>query len=181
MLEKDRSVLVIVDIQEVLMPKSAKVVSNYLFQCVKLAGAAKLLDIPILITEQNPERLGTTTEKILEVVGDVPRIPKLEFSCLANESFAAALEAYGRKQLVILGMETHVCIMQTALTAAALGYESFIARDAVVSTRKKDHDAALWRMAQGGVNIGSTEMIIFEWLRVAGTEEFKKLLPLIKS
>lgn len=181
MLLKDDVVLAVIDIQDVLMPKAPDVATGYLAQAAKLIRVMHALEIPVLVTEQNPERLGVTNSGIIEALGDVPRLPKMEFGCLANDAFRETLEETGRNQLVIVGMETHVCVMQTALEALELGHEVFIVRDAVVSARKSDYDAGLERMRQEGALLVSTEMVIFELLRKAGTPEFKKVLPLIKS
>lgn len=181
MLEKEESVLVVVDIQDILMPKSVEVVEEYLAKAEKLIRVALALDIPVLTTEQNPQRLGATNARILEALGDTPRIPKMEFGCMANKTFSNALEATGRNQLLLIGMETHVCVMQTAVQALDEGYEVFVVSDAVVSARKSDYKAGLRRMEQEEVLLVSTEMAIFEWLREAGTPEFKGALPFIKS
>ncbi len=181
MLIKEETVLVVIDIQEVLLPKDKEVAESYIGRAAKLVRVARALNVPLLVTEQNPERLGGTHAEILDVLGDTPRMPKLEFGCMANPEFREALQQTGRRQLLIVGMETHVCVMQTALEAVAEGYEVFVVRDAVVSARKSDYKAGLARMLQEGVRCVSSEMAIFELLRKAGTPEFKRVLPLIKS
>lgn len=121
MLMKENSVLVVIDIQNILMPKDQEVTAAYVAQCAKLIRVARTLEIPVLVTEQNPNRLGGTCEEILDTLGETPRLPKLEFGCLANAAFRDALEGTGRKQVLIIGMETHVCVMQTALEALRPG------------------------------------------------------------
>ena len=181
MLRKEDTLLVVIDIQDILMPESDKVIRNYLKQSRRLIQVMQSLELPVLVTEQYPERLGTTNAELLEVLGETARLPKMEFSCLANAAFHEALEKTGRKQILIVGMETHVCVLQTALEALAEGYEVYVVRDAVVSSRKSEYKAALKRMTQAGVVVLTAEMAIFELLRVAGTAEFKKLLPVIKD
>lgn len=181
MLVKDRAVLIVVDIQDVLMPKSPEVVSAYLDQSVKCIRACQTLGVPRLVTEQYPERLGISNPRIREALGDIPRLPKTEFGCLANAAFSRALVASGRDQLLLIGMETHVCVLQTALEALDRRYEVFLVRDAVVASRKAEHIAGMERMVQAGVIPVSAEMAIFEMLRQAGTPDFKALLPLIKG
>ncbi len=181
MLLKENTVLVVIDIQDVLLPKATEVAAAYIAQAAKLIRIARALEVPIVVTEQNPERLGGTHAEIVEALEDIPRLPKLEFGCMANPGFREALKQADRRQLLIIGMETHVCVMQTALEAVAEGYEAFVVRDAVVSTRKSDYKAGLARMVQEGVICVSSEMAIFELLRKAGTPEFKRVLPLIKS
>ncbi len=180
MLKLDEAVLVVVDIQDKLMPKDPEVVASMLACSKKLVQAAGILGMPILAAEQNPERLGESNAEILEVLGETPRFGKMEFGCLDNVAFREALEAAGRRQLLIIGMETHVCVLQTALTAAEAGYEVFVVRDAVMSMAKAEYKAGLARMAQGGVQLVSTLMAIFELLGKAGTPEFKAMLPLLK-
>ncbi len=180
MLIQEKTVLVVIDIQDILMPKSSEVTEAYIEQAAKLIRVAHALSIPILVTEQNPERLGGTNPRILEALGNVSRIPKMEFSCMANGDFHKALHHTDRRQLLLIGMETHVCVMQTALEAKAEGYEVFIVEDAVISARKPDYKIGIRRMRQEGVVCTSVEMAIFEWLRKAGTPDFKRTLPLIK-
>ena len=181
MLVKENSVLVVIDIQDVLMPKSEEVAHAFIAQAAKLIRVARALDIPVVVTEQNPERLGGTHAVIRDALGEVPALPKLEFGCMANPGFREALARTGRNQMLLIGMETHVCVMQTALEAMAAGYEVFLVRDAVVSARKRDYKAGIHRMIQEGVVCVCCEMVIFEWLRKAGTPEFRQILPLIKS
>ncbi len=181
MLVQEDALLLVVDIQDVLMPADAETTRKYLDQSVKLIQAAHILDVPIIATEQNPERLGGTNARVVEALGAAPRLPKIEFGCLANEGIARALRDADKKQLLIIGMETHVCVMQTALEAMEKGYEVFIVADAVVSSRKDEYKAGLARMTQAGTVLVTVEMAIFELLRRAGTPAFKGILPIIKG
>jgi len=181
MLNREQSVLIVLDIQDIFMPKDASTVEAYLKQADKIIKAAQLLDIPIIVTEQYPERFGSTNESILKTLGDVARMPKIEFGCLANEAFRTLLSEMGRKQLLITGMEAHICVLQTTLDALADGYEVYLLRDAIVSSRRNEYKAGMARMEQAGAIGVTVEMAIFELLRCAGTPEFKKILPLIKA
>jgi len=180
MLNRTATTLAVIDIQDVLMPKDAAVVNVFLANLTKLIRCAQGLEIPILITEQNPDRLGRTNAAVAEVLGETPRLGKMTFSCLADNAFAEKLKQLGRNQLLITGMETHVCVMQTALDAMYAGYHPFVVRDAVLATHPQEHQAGLDRLAQAGIPLVSTQMAVFEWLRAAGTPEFKRLLPLLK-
>ncbi len=180
MLDRTQAALIVVDIQDVLMPKNAEVVEEYLGKLVKLVHSAQALDVPVLVTEQNPKRLGGTNARVAEAFGDGPRIGKMAFGCFGEPAFCQALEEMGRRQLIVCGMETHVCVMQTVLTALEQGFEPFVVRDAVVSMHKPDFKAGLERMAQAGAALVTTQMAVFELLRAAGTPEFKKMLPLLK-
>jgi len=104
MLIKEETVLVVIDIQEVLLPKDKEVAESYIGRAAKLVRVARALNVPLLVTEQNPERLGGTHAEILDVLGDTPRMPKLEFGCMANPEFREALQQTGRRQLLIVGM-----------------------------------------------------------------------------
>ena len=181
MLNKDKAILVVVDIQDVLLPKSKDVVDVYLRQAERMIRMVGALEIPVLVTEQNPERLGVTNAGIRDALGDVAAIPKIEFGCLANEAFRTALAESGRMQLLVVGMEAHVCVLQTTLDALAAGYEVYLVSDAIVSSRKKEYKAGMARMQQAGASRVTVEMAIFELLRKAGTPEFKQVLPFIKG
>ncbi len=180
MLNRENAVLVVIDIQEVLLPKSEEVAAAYLDNAVKLIRAAKVLGLPILVTEQNPTRLGGTHPAVLPELEGVDRIPKMEFGCMGNDAFRAALGESARNQLLIIGMEAHVCVCQTALAALEAGYEAYVVSDAVVSTSKREYKAGMRRMEGAGAVPVSTQMAIFELLERAGTPEFKAMLPLLK-
>lgn len=180
MLSRENAVLVVIDIQEVLLPKSEEVAAAYLENAVKLVRAAKVLGLPILVTEQNPMRLGETHPAVLPELEGLARIPKMEFGCMGNDAFRAALEETARNQLLIVGMEAHVCVCQTALAAMEAGYEAYVVGDAVVASSKREYKAGMRRMENAGAVPVSTQMAIFELLERAGTPEFKAMLPLLK-
>ena len=181
LLDREKTALAVIDIQQVLLPKSEEVTAAYLRAAVRMIRAAKVLGLPLLVTEQNPGRLGGTHPEVLPELGDAPRIPKIEFGCLANPAFRAALEASGRTQLLIIGMEAHVCVNQTALEALERGFEVFVAEDAVVSSTPEARAAGLRRMERAGAALLTVDMAVFELLRRAGTPEFKAMLPMLKG
>ncbi|MCC6797216.1 MAG: hydrolase [Candidatus Hydrogenedentes bacterium] len=179
MLDRNNAALVVIDYQERLLPKihGAEAVTE---QAIKLIRFARELDIPILWTEQYPKGLGHTVETVAaELRGKTP-IEKTAFGCLGDTNFATAVDNTGRKQLLLTGIEAHICVMQTALLALEKNYAVFIPRDAVGSRFPNEYDAGLSRLERAGAEIVTTEMAIFEMLREAGTPEFKKALPLIK-
>ena len=180
LLDRKQAVLAVVDIQQVLLPKDAAVAEGYLANAAKMIHAARVIGLPVLVTEQYPERLGGTVDRIAAEIEGLPRMAKTEFGCMANEGFQNALAALGRRQLLLVGMEAHVCVSQTALTALAAGYAVFVAADAVTSTTASEYRFGMDRMARAGVAVLSVQMAIFELLRVSGTPEFKALLPLLK-
>lgn len=180
LLDREQAVLVVIDIQQVLLPKDAAVAGAYLANAAKMIRVARALGMPVLVTEQYPERLGGTVDSVVAELEGLPRLAKTEFGCLANEGFRAALDALGRRQLLLVGMEAHVCVCQTALAALAQGYEVFVAADAVSSTTAAEYRFGMDRMARAGASVVSVQMAVFELLRAAGTPEFKALLPLLK-
>jgi len=179
MLERINSVLIVIDYQDALLAK-IPAAAQILPVGVKLIRFANELDIPVLWTEQYPKGLGPTASVIARELEGKPPIEKIAFDCFGDAHFAGAVEASGRRQLLVIGVEAHVCVMQTTLSALALGYEAFVVRDAVGSRNPANAAAALERMQANGAQIVTSEMAMFEVLRVAGTPEFKRVLPLIK-
>lgn len=180
MLNRDHALLLAVDIQDKLMPHGQEAVEPFLRNAEKLIGSAKTLGLPVLVTEQNPERLGKTNSRVAAALGETPCIAKLEFSCMANSGFQGALRATGRSQCIIIGMETHICVMQTALGLKEAGFQPFVVQDGCLAAVEEEHEAGLRRMVQEGVMLTTTQMAMFELLRAAGTPEFKRMLPLLK-
>lgn len=145
-----------------------------------LISVARELDIPVLLTEQYPKGLGRTVKEIANVANGLPVLEKMHFSCMEDTSFADAFHTLGRKQAVIAGMEAHICVMQTAVNLMDEGYEVFVVTDATSSRTLESEQACLDRLGACGAGIVTTEMVVFEWLGKAGTDAFKKLLPLVK-
>jgi nicotinamidase-related amidase len=174
------SQLVMIDIQDKLvdvMPKNEikKVidVSNILLQ------ASKLLDIPLLYTEQYPKGLGTTVKELKSLLPH-PAIEKKTFSCLDEPKFKSAL-VKSRPQIILCGLETHICILQTALALKAMGKEVFVVEDATLSRSSLHHQNAIARLRSEGIVITNAESVMFEWLRAAEGDHFKAIAKLIKS
>lgn len=176
LLQAKSSVLLVVDIQARLLPAMAEpdfVTAN----TAKLVAAAKRLAIPVLVSEQYPKGLGPTVESL---AGAGTVLAKMSFSCAADPGIAAHLESLGRRQVVLCGIESHVCVLQTALGLKAKGYEVAVVWDAVSSRKLADKELAADRLRRNDVELVGTEMAIFEWLGVAGTPAFKELSALIK-
>jgi nicotinamidase-related amidase len=180
-LKKDDCLLMVVDIQERLLPAiyEADRVSR---QSVKLIEGAKILGVPIVWTEQYKKGLGESTPEIRQAIGDSAKpLEKLTFGCLADEGIAAEVQRQGRKAVVLCGIETHICVMQTAFSALDKGLTVALAEDAVSSRRAGDHETGLARMRAAGVVPATVEMLFMEWMEVAGTDTFKRMLPLLKN
>jgi nicotinamidase-related amidase len=179
LLRRDQAVLVIVDVQERLhaeMSGRDRVGANLL----KLVEAAKILGVPVLVTEHAAKAFGATIEPLRAALGGAPAVQKMVFSCFGSDEFRKALESLGRKQVVIAGYEAHVCVCQTALDAQAAGYQVHVVRDASASRSDANREVGIEKMAGAGVLPASTETVIFELLQRAGTDEFRALLPVIK-
>jgi nicotinamidase-related amidase len=183
LLARDKSQLLIVDVQDKLLGAiSGK--ERVVNRCVRLVRVARTLGIPITISEQYPQGLGPTVETIREAYGNASFIvDKVEFSCLRSEPLRERLHdlrRQGRSQVVIGGIEAHVCVLQTAIDLEAQGFEAFVVADAAGSRSKANRKLALNRLLKSGVDIVDSEMVMFEWLERAGTPEFKELQALIK-
>lgn len=179
LLSADRSALVVVDIQERLIPvvvDAAQVIDRSRI----LLQAAAALNIPVLSTEQYSKGLGPTVDAIAGLLGDSLRVEKITFSSVGEPAVMAALRAMGRDQIVLCGIEAHVCVLQTALALRQAGRNVYVVADAVSSRRPDSVALALDRMRAAGVTIVNTEMAVFEWLERAGTPVFKTLSALIK-
>ncbi len=179
MLDRNSVALLVIDFQEKLLPKILNG-DCVVRQAVKLIQFARTLALPVLVTEQYPKGLGRTVEPVAKELGAIEPMEKTAFGCLGDAAIAAAVANTGRKQLLLTGIETHVCVMQTALSALEKDYEVFVPRDAVGSRLEAEYDAGLHRLERAGVELVTTEMALFEILREAGTAEFKQTLPLIK-
>jgi nicotinamidase-related amidase len=178
----DDSVLVIVDIQEKLAPAMPPDVRREVLATTSvLLEAAAELAVPVIASEQYPKGLGHT---VPEVSGDFPAgsriIEKDSFSCCGEAGFTEALEATGRNQVVIAGMEAHVCVLQTAVQLPEAGFVPFVVADGVCSRREAHKRNALERLGHNGVNVTNGESVLFEWLQQAGTDAFRKLSRLIR-
>ncbi len=179
LIQAERSSLLIVDVQMGLAPVMSEP-RRVLRGCSLLMRSAVRLEIPMVVSEQYPKGLGRTMGELLDLAPEGAVMEKLHFSCAADDSIRQRFETSGRKQIVIAGIESHVCVLQSALGFKALGYEVAVVADACASRTEINFNAAINRLADNGVDIVTTEMVIFEWLNRAGTPEFKELSALIK-
>jgi nicotinamidase-related amidase len=180
LLDRNRSVLIIIDVQEKLFSRVHDH-ERVLTRLDLLITAAKLMEIPLLLTEQYPKGLGTTIEEIRRMVLDTTPLTKTDFSCVAAAGFKEQLASLNKDQIVLAGIEAHVCVAQTALDLASMGGKVIVVADAVSSRRPFDAQTALSRLQQNGLMLSTAEAVVFEWLRRAGTEEFKALQPKLKE
>ena len=179
-LERESAQLVVVDVQEKLCrAMDPKVLEKLTGNISILIDAAAELGVPALATEQYVKGLGETLPVLKEKLAEAS-LEKMTFSCCGGEGFLEALERSGRKQVILTGMETHVCVLQTALELLSHGYVVHLVCDAVMSRRKQNWETALSTLIAAGVVPTTTEAVLFQLLRVAGTEEFKKLSKLVR-
>ncbi len=173
------SVLLIVDVQQRLFPAihgGEQALERIRF----LMQAAAKLDIPILVTEHYSKGLGHSVESVLELAPPESVIEKIYFSAPREPEFAERISRLERNQIVVCGCETHVCVLQSAMVLAEKGYHTSVVADAVGSRRAEDKHAALSRMQANGLEIPTSEMVVFEWLERGGTDAFRSVIPLIK-
>lgn len=179
LLDRNRSLLLVIDVQERLlaaMPEAADCVDRILL----LLEGARLLGVPALSSEQYPKGLGTTDPRVSAALGNAPRFEKIHFSCFREEPLRQAILATGRRQLVLCGVEAHVCVLQTALDFRATGFDVHVVADACDSRTAQRKALAFARLRQEGVRILDSEMVLFEWLERAGTDEFRAISRLVR-
>ncbi len=177
-LNRENTVIMIIDIQERLVPVM-KYKDEIIANTKIIIEASNIMDIPIIYTEQYPKGLGHTVEELGEQLDKGKRFEKTSFSAI-NEEVKSYLESLGRKKIIVLGMETHVCVYQTVRDLILNGYEVFVANDGVASRTKNNYSNGLELMKNMGAVIVNTETIVFDLLKTAGTPEFKTISKLIK-
>lgn len=180
-LDRDTSALVVVDMQEPFLGvihERERLTANVLLLC---RGAA-ILGVPVLATVQYAARMGGIVADIASALpaGDAAAIDKLCFSCGGSDAFLEALEATGRRQVVLCGVETHICVSQTAHDLLHAGYQVHVAADAVSSRSLEKHKLGMERIRDAGARPCAAEAAVYEWLREAGTTEFKEILKLVR-
>ncbi len=179
MLTRENALLLVIDIQGKLADLMHD--RHMLFANVqRMVRGAQILDLPILVTEQNPQGLGSTIPEISKLLEDVQTISKVSFNSCATPRFLHALEQTGRKQILITGIETHICVYQTSIDLLRRGYAVEVVVDAVSSRTALNKQIGLDRMRTSGAALTSTEMALYELLQVAEGPAFKAILKLVK-
>jgi len=178
-LDRDRSILLVIDLQEGYRGKfyeEERVVRS----TNRLLAAAGELGVPVLLTEQYPKGLGATREDVAENLPDgFERFEKTTFSALGAEGLGDALTRHGRDQVVVAGIETHVCVNQTTHDLLERGLQVHLVRDAVSARFPLEDEAGFAKMLASGAQATSSEQVLFEWLERAGTPEFKAIHRLV--
>lgn len=179
MLDRKESLLLIVDVQERLVNSLDKDI--IVKRTSTLAKAAKIMEIPTIVTEQYPKGLGSTVDLVkLNLAGETQIVEKFAFSAVKEPGFIELLKSYEKKQIVICGIETHVCVHQTVADLLDEGFEVFVAKDACASRNKYEFKQGIESMQANGAKISCVEIILFEWLRSAKNPYFKEVQALIK-
>jgi nicotinamidase-related amidase len=183
---RDALTIVVVDVQERLaavMDRRDEVTAA----AGLLVRVAGVLGVPVIVTRQNPRGLGDTVAELRAALDEASEagapmavVDKLSFDCTCEPAFGSALAKAGRSHVVLTGMETHICVSQTALSLAAAGMTPHVVADACCSRRDRDRDVALDRLRAEGVDVLPSESVIYEALGVAGTDEFRRVLELVK-
>lgn len=180
LLDRNRSVLVVMDVQERLYPKIHEH-ERVLSRIDLLLSAASVMKVPVVLTEQYPKGLGRTIEEIRNALPDAQPLEKMDFSCVPAPGFMETLSSMHRDQIILTGIEAHICVAQTALDLVSHGENVFVCTDAVSSRRPLDVKFSMKRLSQNGLTLVTAESVVFEWLRCAGTDEFKALQSKLKA
>lgn len=174
LLRASDSLLLLTDIQERLVPhvhEHQRVINH----CEWLMGVAEVVGVPVFATEHYPEGIGQTVPRLRRRLPEESVLRKDHFSCMSECSCVARLEATGRNQIVVAGMEAHVCVMQSAIEFHAAGKSVFLVEDAISSRIPADAETAVDRMRRHGIEIVTREMVLFEWAERGATEQFRQL------
>lgn len=174
LIDKENSALLIIDVQEKLMPQihtHQKVVNN----CCWLINLAREFQVPVLVSEQYPKGLGPSQKEIKALIKPDETMNKVHFSCLDDSNCLKRVQMISREQFILAGIETHVCVLQTAIGLLKQGKQVFVVADACGSRNTEDADLGIERMRQLGIVMVTREMVFFEWCHQAGTEQFRRL------
>jgi nicotinamidase-related amidase len=179
-INRQEALLLVVDIQKVMFDlcvEKDKVKKNI----QALIDLANILELPVIFTEHNAEKLGKFDSSLIKKPQHSSVLNKMEFSCIGNDGIRNAIIKTGKKTIILAGIESHICIFQTGAQAVQKGYNVHVAVDAVSARSNFNMNIGINRLKQAGAVINSTEMLIFELMLKAGTHDFKKMLPIIKT
>jgi len=173
LLKKNNSALLLIDVQEKLTPHVMQP-DALIARCHWLMRLAEALTVPLVISEQYPRGLGKTVAPLCHMQA-AASLEKVHFSCYADSVFQSYWQSLKKEQAVLIGIETHVCVLQTALDMKKSGIDVYVVVDAVSARTALDHKYALKRLRDAGVTLVTSEMVFFEWMHAAGTAQFKAL------
>lgn len=180
-LERDKALLAVIDVQgRLCVAMNEEVLSQLTKNIGILLESAAELNIPVLVTEQYVKGLGATLPELKDKATGAPCYEKMTFSCCGSDEFIWKLRETGRTQIIITGMESHVCVLQTVIDLCDAGFNVHVVKDAVMSRSKQNWLTAIEVMTLAGAVPTCTETVVFQLLKIAGTDEFKKLSKLVK-
>lgn len=179
LMTREDTAFVAIDFQERLMPAMSGV-EKLRSQTVKLIEGMKALGIPMLVTQQYTKGIGETDAAVAEALGDFKHVEKTSFSCMANEEFASRLNAIDRKNIVVCGIEAHICVQQTVLQLIEQGYNVYLVADCVASRSEEDKLWAISRMGEAGAVVTTYESVLYEIMRDSKAEGFKAVAAIVK-
>ena len=174
----ETDIVVVIDVQPTMMAaiwEAPRVTAGVVF----LANVASVLDVPVLATVQNPSRLGSIADALTPYVGTP--IAKMEFSAMGNPEFRRAIESAGRRQVILVGVETHICISQTALDLAEAGFDVLVCPDLVSARTPDRHKLGMERLRDAGIGPIHSEAAVYEWMQTADHPRFREILSLVKA
>lgn len=179
-INRENTIGLVIDLQEKILPiidRKEELLKN----SITLLKGLRALNVPILVTQQNSKNLGNTVPAISEIINEFHFFDKLTFSCWRNTEFANKLIQTERKNVIIIGIEAHVCVLQTVLDLASNNYKPVVIEDCIGSSVPNDKQVTLYRMRENGAVISTWESILMELCGQAGTDEFRSLLKIVKE
>lgn len=179
LIDKSAAQVLIIDMQERLLPAMADA-AGAVAGCSKLLRGAAQVDVPMLLSEQYPRGLGATVPELAALAPEGAIMDKVHFSCASDAAIMDRIDANWRNQVVIGGVEAHVCVLQTAISLKERGFTPFVVMDAVSSRLPSSVELAAGRLRAEGIALVNAEMVLFEWMAQAGTPEFKALSPMLR-
>lgn len=179
MITVENTMLIVIDIQGNLYESMHE--KEFLFNnLAMIVKGAQVMEIPILVTEQIPAKLGPTISQLAELLRGIEPIPKSSFSCCSDDGFMKKLKAINRGQILMTGIESHVCVYQTTMDLIDAGYEVNLLADGVSSRTSMNRTVGIERMVNGGAKLSSTEMALFELVKTAEGEKFRQMIRIVK-
>lgn len=179
LLTRDDTALVAIDFQEKLMPAMSNR-ARLTEQTIRLVKGMKVLGIPAIVTQQYTKGIGETDAAIAEALGDFQHVEKTTFSCLANEEFASRIKSLNKKNIVVCGIEAHICVQQTVLQLLEQGYNVYLVADCISSRSEEDKLWAISRMGEAGAVVTTYESVLYEIMRDSKAEGFKAVSAIVK-
>jgi nicotinamidase-related amidase len=178
-LNRENTIGVVIDMQEKLLPhmfNNDEIITNSL----KMINGLRIMNVPMVVTQQYTKGLGNTIDEVNKAIGNFSYIEKLTFSCYREPSFIKIMNRSGKRNVIVMGIESHVCVLQTALDLLYNNFNPVVVTDATGSRKQNDMKTALWRMRDIGCILTTTESLLFELCMQAGTDEFKEISKLVK-